>query len=242
MAHKRLGNSWPTRRRITVIADPPSWFSIHADALVAGLIAAGHDAVHIADQTLVGPGDIAFYLSCTGITPPERLALNRFNIVVHASALPEGRGFSPLVWQVLEGRHIIPLTMITMTEAVDAGDILMQRDLVFQGHELNDEMRTAMGAAIVGMCHDFAAAPVPAEGQPQQGTGSWYRRRGPEDSRLDPDRTLAEQFDLMRVVDNDRYPAFFDHRGHRYTLRIDRVSPDTGQKRDQDPRTEPGHD
>jgi hypothetical protein len=27
------------------------------------------------------------------------------------------------------------------------------------------------------------------------------------------------------VVDNERYPAFFDHRGHRYTLTIAKVGP-----------------
>jgi methionyl-tRNA formyltransferase len=33
-------------------------------------------------------------------------------------------------------------------------------------------------------------------------------------------KTIAEQFDLLRVVDNLRYPAFFDHRGKRYRLTI----------------------
>jgi len=47
-----------------------------------------------------------------------------------------------------------------------------------------------------------------------------YRRRRPADSRLDPDRTLAEQFELLRVVDNDRYPAFFEWRGRCYEVKI----------------------
>ncbi|WP_341885428.1 hypothetical protein [Synechococcus sp. UW140] len=55
---------------------------------------------------------------------------------------------------------------------------------------------------------------------PQTGEASYYRRRRPVDSQLDPERTLAEQFDLLRVVDNDRYPAFFEWRGRRYGLDI----------------------
>jgi methionyl-tRNA formyltransferase len=62
-------------------------------------------------------------------------------------------------------------------------------------------------------------------GLPQAGEPTWYARRRAADSRLDPDRTLAQQFDLLRVVDNDRYPAFFDLRGHRYRLRIDDAGP-----------------
>ena len=32
--------------------------------------------------------------------------------------------------------------------------------------------------------------------------------------------TLAEQVNLLRVVDEERYPAFFDYRGRRYHMAI----------------------
>ena len=41
------------------------------------------------------------------------------------------------------------------------------------------------------------------------------------DSRLDPDDTIAQQFNLLRVVDNERYPAFFELLGRRYILKIE---------------------
>ncbi|HEX8578755.1 MAG TPA: formyltransferase family protein, partial [Allosphingosinicella sp.] len=144
-------------------------------------------------------------------------------IVVHASALPNGRGFSPVVWQILEGLNEIPVSMIFAAEAVDAGDIVMQRTLRLRGHELNDEVRNKLGALIVAMCLDYLALPHPPPGLPQQGEPSWYARRRPQDSRFDPNKTIAEQFNLLRVVDNDRYPAFFEHRGHRYVLKIERA-------------------
>jgi methionyl-tRNA formyltransferase len=37
---------------------------------------------------------------------------------------------------------------------------------------------------------------------------------------LDQQRSLAEQFELLRVVDNVRYPAFFHWRGRRYELQV----------------------
>jgi len=52
---------------------------------------------------------------------------------------------------------------------------------------------------------------------------SYYRRRTPDDSRLDPSRSIAEQFDLLRVADPQRFPAFFDLRGHRYVVRIEKA-------------------
>jgi methionyl-tRNA formyltransferase len=32
---------------------------------------------------------------------------------------------------------------------------------------------------------------------------------------------LGEAFDLLRVADPERYPAFFEHRGRTYRIRID---------------------
>ncbi len=49
---------------------------------------------------------------------------------------------------------------------------------------------------------------VIAQARPQQGEASYYRRRRAADSQLDPHCSLAEQFNLLRVVDNQRYPAF----------------------------------
>lgn len=217
---------WPKTRQISIVCDPPGWFTLFGEELAEKLTAAGHPAGSFNRQRDVAEGDIAFYLSCTGITRPELLLRNSWNIVVHASALPQGRGFSPLVWQTLEGKTTIPLTMITMAEDVDTGDILMRRDLKFGGHELNDEMRDSMGRAIVQMCFDFATASSPPEPQAQKGAGSWYPRRSPADSVLDPEKTISEQFDLLRVVDNEIYPAFFYLRGQRYTLHIYRETPE----------------
>lgn len=213
---------WPAKRVISIVSDTPGWFAPFAKALANRLTAAGHIAQTFNKQKEVLEGTIAFYLSCKDITPRHLLDRNPWNIVVHASPLPEGRGFSPLVWQILEGKNTIPLTMITMTEDVDAGDIVAERNLRFQGYELNDEMRDAMGQTIVDMSFDIAVSDTAPDPKPQNGSPSWYRRRSPADSALDPSQSLVSQFNLLRVVDNIRYPAFFDHAGHRYTLTITR--------------------
>jgi methionyl-tRNA formyltransferase len=211
---------------VTVVVDTPGWFDSFADQLVEGARAAGDRATFTRDADDVQEGGVAFYLSCLRIVPPDVLARNRHNIVVHASALPKGRGFSPIVWQVLEGRNRVPMSMILAAEAVDAGDIVMEDVLELEGYELNDEIRARLGAKIVEMCLSYLALEAPPRGRPQEGEPTWYPRRRPVDSRLDLDRTIAEQFNLLRVVDNDRYPAFFEHDGHRYVLRIERQDPD----------------
>lgn len=218
----RVPDWWQKPRPVSVCVDTPGWFDEFAAELVARLNQRGDDAVFIRSAREVKAGGVAFYLSCMKLTPLEILELNRQNIVVHASTLPHGRGFSPVVWQVLEGRDQISVTMMLAAEEADSGNILMVDQISLQGHELNDEIRTLLGRKIVDMCLAYLDAPAPSAGRPQLGEASWYACRRAEDSKLDPDRSLAEQFDLLRVVDNDRYPAFFDYRGHRYILRIER--------------------
>ena len=99
--------AWPDQRHVNIIADPPGWFTPFAQDLANRCQAAGLTAQALDSQKDVMPGCIAFYLSCTGITPRARLALNQWNIVVHTSDLPKFWGFSPLVWQILDGKNTI---------------------------------------------------------------------------------------------------------------------------------------
>ncbi|KKN80845.1 hypothetical protein LCGC14_0325090 [marine sediment metagenome] len=213
---------WPKHKSVSIVVDTPGWFDPFADALKEKLESAGHSAYTFRDQTMVKEGGIAFFLSCMKLTRLEVLNRNPWNFVVHASDLPKGRGFSPVVWQILEGQNSIPVTMIDVVKAADAGRICMQKTIFLDGSELNTEIRNKLGQTIVEMCFqtvDDSKSPIFRD---QVGSGSWYNRRTKNDSELDPHRTIAEQFNLLRVVDNDNYPAFFILNGQHYTLKIEK--------------------
>jgi methionyl-tRNA formyltransferase len=206
------------------VVDTPGWFDGHARRLVERVIESGDTACLLRSYGEIEKPDVVFYLSCTKIAPPEALIKAKINLIAHASELPRGRGFSPAVWQVLEGAAVIPIKLIHAAETVDSGDIVLSDSITLEGHELNDEIRAQLGARVVELCLTYLASDAPPQGQPQQGEPTWYPRRVPEDSMLDPQRSIAEQFDVLRVVDNSRYPAFFELRGHRYLLRIEKAS------------------
>lgn len=214
---------WRKPRPISVVVDNPSWILPFAEELVRLVNDGGDHALLCRDHDGISGGAVAFFLGCLKITLPHVLARNRRNLVVHESALPEGRGFSPLTWQIIGGRNRIPVCLLEAAEKADAGPVIYREALEFAGHELIGEMRERLGALTVALCRRFLAASAPPWGQEQEGEPNYYPRRRPADSRLDPDRPIAEQFNLLRIVDNDRYPAFFDFRGHRYVLRIDRT-------------------
>ena len=146
----------------------------------------------------------------------------RHNLVVHESALPVGKGWSPLTWKLLEGKNKIPVTLIEADDQVDSGDIYLQQEIYFEGHELVHELRQKQARATIELCRRFVKEyPVILEQRRKQtGQETFYPRRWPKDSRLDPDKNLREQFNLLRVVDNDRYPAFFELNDQKYLIKI----------------------
>jgi len=216
---------WNKPRLVSVVVDNPSWILPCAERLVTELNADGDDADLCRSHDGVREGAVAFYLGCTRITPPDVLARNRRNLVVHESDLPNGRGFSPLTWQIVEGKNDLPICLLEAVEAVDAGPVIYRDRLCFEGHELNAEIRERQGSKTIELCRRFMAEPCPPEGAPQVGNASHYTRRDAAASRLDPTRSIAEQFNLLRVVDNERYPAFFDLAGRRYRLAIEKMDP-----------------
>ena len=55
----------------------------------------------------------------------------------------------------------------------------------------------------------------------QSGVESFYLKRSKEDSELDVDKTISEQYNLLRTVNNNEYPAFFELDSFCYIIKID---------------------
>lgn len=165
-------------------------------------------------------GDILFLVSCTELIGPAIREQYSATLVLHASKLPEGRGWSPHIWQILEGRDYLTLSLLEAEDAVDSGAIWATREIPLTGSELSEEINDLLFTAEIELMdwaidHFSTVAPSPQSGEP-----SYYPRRNPEQSRIDPERSIAEQFDLLRVCDPERFPAFFDYRGRRFTIRL----------------------
>ena len=211
--------------RIALCSDQGSWINDFIPAWALQLRAVGHTLAWAHDAALLPESHVCFYLSYGCIVGTKLRARHGNNLVVHESDLPAGRGWSPLTWQVLQGAQNIVVTLFEATDAVDAGVIYGQTEIHLCGDELVDDLRRKQAEATFSLCAEFVAGypGVLQQARDQRGTPSYFPRRTPVDSRLDLDLTLRDQFNLLRVCDNIRYPAWFDHSGARYTLGIVRV-------------------
>ena len=60
------------------------------------------------------------------------------------------------------------------------------------------------------------------KGKEQQGKSTFYKRRTPKDSELNINKSIDEQFNLLRIVDNHNYPAYFIKNNVKYILKIEK--------------------
>ncbi|MDP2399312.1 MAG: formyltransferase family protein [Burkholderiales bacterium] len=188
-----------------------------------------HDIELVTRAAELSGGDMLFLVSCSEIVDAEIRSRYKHSLVLHGSDLPEGRGWSPVVWQVLEGRTTITVTLLEAADQVDSGDIWAKTTFELAGNELADEINKKLFDAELRLM-DYALSNIGLIKPCAQDAAreSHYRKRSPEDSRLNPELSLAEQFELMRVADPERFPCYFDHRGYRYILHLKKA----GQKGD----------
>ncbi len=73
-------------------------------------------------------------------------------INMHASLLPKYRGAAPVQWAVANGETVTGVTTMFMSETMDAGDIIMQKEVAVDAHDtagsLHDKLALE-GAAII---------------------------------------------------------------------------------------------
>ena len=220
---KETRSSTNSRRlSIAVCTDEASWINGAIPDLLVRWLVAGHQVTWSHDAASVPACDICFYLSYGRIVSAAILARHGNNLIVHESDLPKGRGWSPLTWQVLEGAETICVTLFEAVGKVDAGEIYLQESIQLRGDELVDDLRRKQTLATFSLCQSFVSdyPSILQRARKQLGEPSFYPRRGPPDGRLDLDQPLKAQINLLRVSDNNRYPAWFEVGGTKYQLHV----------------------
>ena len=206
--------------KITIVSSQNSWLNNYIQDFIDEL--KEFKVIWVHEVQDISDGNIAFFLGFEELVNIEVLDKHKNNLVIHESNLPKGKGMSPMTWQILEGKNEISITLFEMQKKLDSGNIYLQDIIEFSGLELVSEIRDKQAEYTFNLCKKFLDnyPEILDSGKVQEGAESFYKGRKPEDSQLDFNKTIAEQFNLLRVVDNDKYPAFFEHQGEKYFLKI----------------------
>ncbi|QGQ94362.1 methionyl-tRNA formyltransferase [Paenibacillus psychroresistens] len=209
---------------ITIVTDKNNWINSYIPQWIESLKPRKNQVTWVHDAKDIQPGFLAFFLGCEQIVGRSLLDLNQHNLVVHASDLPQGKGWSPLTWKILNGENQIPVVLFEAAELVDSGRIYLKHTMQFTGLELIGELREELAQTTLNLCNQFIEQypRIVEEALEQQGESSYYPRRTPQDSRIRPELSIQEQFQMLRVADNEKYPCYFELGGETYILKIEK--------------------
>ena len=205
---------------ITLFVDSSDSWIIPWVEQIKNILSPFHEVNIRYKKTDLAKGDFNFLLGCTRILEKKYLDLSTHNIVIHESDLPKGKGWSPITWQILEGKNKIPVVLFEASENMDEGPIYVKDYIELRGNELLPEIKIKQGIKTIELILQFLNTWPDIVPFIQKKEFTYYNKRTEQDDMLDIHKSIADQFDHLRIVDNEKYPAWFKMRGKKYKILI----------------------
>jgi methionyl-tRNA formyltransferase len=162
---------------------------VRDDAFVQALRALAPDVIVVAAYGRILPRTI--------LDLPPHGCIN-----VHASLLPRHRGASPISAAILAGDAVTGVSIMCMTEELDAGDVLLTRETPIAPDDTTGSLTArlaVLGAAALGEALDgLRAGRLHARPQPAEGV-TYAPRIERADARIDWQRPAVELERLVRA-------------------------------------------
>ena len=180
-----------------------------------------HDIQIIDDITHIKSGDFLILVSCHDFIGAEIRSNFKYALLLHASDLPKGRGWSPHVWDIINGSSYLTLSLLEVTDPIDTGDVWKKTKIPLEGHELYDEIDHLLFSHEINLINcaieNFRnIKPI----KQSVNNVTYYDRRNSQDSEIDSSKSISSQWNLLRVCDIDRYPPFVYLDASKYILKV----------------------
>lgn len=117
---------------------------------------------------------------------------------VHPSILPRWRGADPVPWAIMSGDHQIGVTVITLSEKFDQGNIIAQKKIPITPRDTSGPLRTKLFTVGAELLCD-AIKKLPVTGSPQIIGNEPYARRLTRDSGFELWEHIIDQKESERI-------------------------------------------
>ena len=168
----------------------------------------------------VSKQDLVFLVYFYDILPKSFLKKNKLTLITHCSKLPRDKGFAPMQNQILRGKNKIFISIVEAINKVDSGNIYLQRSFNLKGTELYENIRKIQKIEIIKIIESFLIKYPKIKNKKQTGKENYNKRRNINNSQLNIKKSIHDQFQLLRICDNEKCPAFFIYKKKKYILKI----------------------
>lgn len=163
---------------------------------------------------------VVFVLSYTKILGVNFLKRNKKVLIIHPSNLPKDKGFAPVQNQVLRNKKLIHICLLEASKKVDSGPVIYRDTFLLSGHELSSEIRKKQAISTFQLINKFLKNYPNYKAYKQKGVSNFNKKRRPKDSEININKSIKSQFNLLRICDNDYFPAFFKYKKNIYVMKI----------------------
>lgn len=158
--------------------------------------------------------DIIFSISWRQMLSREILEIPKMGCInLHGSLLPKYRGFTPVIWAIINGEKKTGVTLHYMNEKPDAGDIIAQKEVEISpedtGKTLYDKITEAglqLFKETFPKIKNGTASRIPQNEE----EATYFGRRKPEDGIIDWNKSSIELYNWVRALMYP-YPGAFTY-------------------------------
>ena len=156
--------------------------------------------------------DVIFIVGCRILISPSIFEVpSKGALAVHDSLLPEYRGFAPLNWAIINGERTTGVTLFYLSDSVDEGDILIQKEVTISETESAPELyekicKITVKAVIEG--YDLISTERAQPISQRKKVGSYTCSRNPHDGLIDWTKSTKDIYNLIRALEKP-YPGAF---------------------------------
>ncbi len=129
-------------------------------------------------------------------------------IQFHTSDLPKFRGGSPIQNQIINNIKNTKITAFKVNSIIDGGEICLKKNIELSGSA--QKIYKNIEKKVIQMINQIVKKKN-LKFTKQYGKGSYYKRRKPEDSKINLDKlkNINNLYNLIRCTDADNYPKAY---------------------------------
>jgi len=154
-----------------------------------------------------------------------------FSLNVHASVLPKYRGACPINWAIIQGEEDTGISIIKMTEKMDAGPIILQKKIKIRDDQISIELEKELSSIsaelliqVLDLIEKNNYKLIPQD----ESKVSFAPKLKKEDGRIDWQQPAKKIYNLIRGL--QPWPGTFTfYKGKMLKIYKASVSPSTNQ-------------
>lgn len=185
-----------------------------------------YDQIKIARILLDIDPDVIISMGWRRILGESILNLLESHLVIniHPAILPQYKGYHTEPYVIMNGEREHGITAHRLTKGLDDGDVLHQVKFPISSFSttasIKKQATDLMPVFVLELISLIRVGKVRGLPQDSALTKVVAPKRCPEDSRIDPEKSLNELYNSIRACDSKKYPAYFYLDGQKVFISI----------------------